>query len=78
MNNNNILSSVLGFVGVLSLVVTVRQIYKTIEKQVETDIISEDAIKVIQKPETADKLRRIINDYHNTGKWNKKELESIF
>ena len=76
-NNKNILDNVLGFLGVLSLIVILHHLYKALETGAKTNVISDNAIKAIQNPDIADKLREAVDNYHDTGEWNKKELESI-
>lgn len=76
-NNKNTLDSILGFLGVLSLLVIVHHVYKALDTNTETNVISDDALKAIKNPETADKLREEVDNYHDTGEWNKSKLESI-
>ncbi len=76
-NNKNNLDSFLGFLGILSLLVVIHQAYKTLNTSTDTNLISNDALKAIQNPETADKLREEVDNYHDTGEWNKTKLESI-
>jgi hypothetical protein len=76
-NNKNTLDSILGFLGVLSLLVIVHNVYKALDTNTETNVISNEALKAIQDPDTADKLRDEVDNYHDTGEWNKSRLESI-
>lgn len=76
-NNKSILDSILGFLGVLSLLVIIHHVYKALDINTETNVISNDALKAIQNPEKADKLREAVDNYHDTGEWNKSKLESI-
>ncbi len=76
-NNKNTLDSILGFLGVLSLLVIVHNVYKALDTNTETNVISNEALKAIQDPNTADKLRDEVDNYHDTGEWNKSRLESI-
>lgn len=76
-NNKSTLDSILGLLGILSLVAVVYHAYKAIDSNTETNVISDDALKAIQDPETANMLREAVDDYHDTGEWNKTKLESI-
>ena len=76
-NNKSTLDSILGLLGILSLVAIVYHAYKALDNNTETNVISEDALKAIQDPKTAEKLRKAVDDYHETGDWNKTKLESI-
>ncbi|KIX20721.1 hypothetical protein SY27_12590 [Flavobacterium sp. 316] len=76
-NNKNTFDSILGFLGVLSLLIIVHDVYNALKTDTETNVISDDALKAIQNPETADKLREAVDDYHDTGEWSKTKLESI-
>lgn len=76
-NNKNILDSILGFLGILSLLVIIHHILKALNMNTETNVISDDALKAIKNPETADKLRKAVDDYHDTGKWSETKLDSI-
>jgi hypothetical protein len=76
-NNKNTYDSILGFLGVLSLLMIVNEVYKTLKTDTETNVISDNALKAIQNPKKADKLREAVDDYHDTGKWSESKLESI-
>ncbi len=76
-NNKNTLDSILSFLGILSLLVIVHNVYKKLDTNTETNVISDNALKAIKNPETADKLRKEVDNYHITGKWNESKLESI-
>lgn len=76
-NNKSTLDSILGLLGIFSLVAIVYHAYKALDNNTETNVISEDALKAIQDPKTANKLREAVDDYHDTGEWNKTKLESI-
>lgn len=75
--NKSTFDSILDILGVLSLVAIVYHGYKALNSNTETNVISDDALKAIQNPETADKLRKAVDDYHDTGDWKKTKLESI-
>ncbi|WP_425077296.1 hypothetical protein [Psychroserpens sp. S379A] len=76
-NNKSTLDNILGLLGVLSLFAIVYHAYKSLDSDTETNVISDDALKAIKNPETADKLREAVDDYHETGEWNERKLESI-
>lgn len=76
-NNKSTLDSILGLIGILSLVAVVYHAYKALDSNTETNVISDDALKAIQDPKTAGKLREAVDNYHDTGEWNKEKLESI-
>ncbi len=76
-NNKSILDSVLSILGIFSLVAIAYHTYKTIAEKTETTVISEEALKVIQDPDQAKRLRKAVDQYHDTGDWSKTELESI-
>lgn len=76
-NNKNILDSILSFLGILSLLVIIHHIFKALDMNTETNVISDDALKAIKNPETADRLREAVDDYHDTGKWSETKLDSI-
>ena len=76
-NNKSTLDSILGILGIVSLVAIVYHAYKALDTDTETNVISDDALKAIQDPKTADKLREAVDDYHDKGEWNKTKLESI-
>jgi hypothetical protein len=76
-NNKSTLESILTVVGLLSLVIIVVRAYKSLSLNTETNVITEDALKAIQDPDTAEKLREAVDEYHDTGDWNKTKLESI-
>ncbi|OCB77336.1 hypothetical protein [Flavobacterium crassostreae] len=77
VNNKNTFDSILGFLGVLSLLIILHDIYNTLKTDTATNVISDDALKAIQDPKTADKLRQAVDDYHDTGEWSETNLESI-
>ena len=76
-NNKNTLDSILGFLGILSLLVIVHNVYKALDTNTETNVISNNALKAIKNPKTAEMLRDEVDNYHDTGKWNEAKLESI-
>lgn len=76
-NNRNTFDKILGFLGVLSLLIIVYNIYNSLKTGTETNVISDEALKAIQDPKKADKLREAVDDYHDTGRWNQSKLESI-
>ena len=76
-NNKNTLDSILGFLGILYLLVIAHNVYKALDSNTETNVISGNALKAVKNPETADKLRDEVDSYHDTGEWNKSKLESI-
>lgn len=69
--------NILEFLGVLLFVTIIYRIYKYIENSTKTTIVSDDALKAIQDPKKAEQLRDVIDDYHDTGKWDREKLESI-
>ena len=71
------MDNILEILGILSLLVIVHHVYKALDNNTETNVISNDALKAIQDPETADKLREEVDNYHDTGEWDKSKLESI-
>lgn len=75
--NNSILNNILGLLGILSLVAVIYKAYKSLDASTKTNVISDDALEAIKNPETAVKLRDVVDDYHNTGEWNKSKLKSI-
>ncbi len=76
-NNKNTFDNILGFLGILSILVIVHNVYKALDVNTETNVISDNALKAIKNPDTADKLREEVDNYHDTGKWNESKLESI-
>ncbi|GEM_PF-1524677 len=77
MENNKTLENILAAIGVLTLAAIVYNGLKSLTSQTETAVISKDAVKAIQNPETAEKLREAVDKYHDTGDWDKTELKSI-
>lgn len=76
-NNRNVLDSVLGVLGIVTVAAIAYRAYKSLNSGTETNVISDDALKAIQKPENANKFRRAVDDYHKNGEWNEEKLESI-
>lgn len=76
-NKNNTWDTILGIIGVFSLVTIAYQTFKAISEKTETNVISDDALKALNSPKQAEKLRKVVEEYHETGDWNKKELETI-
>lgn len=76
-NNKSAFDSILGIIGILSLVTVVYHGYKALTLDTETNVISDEAMKAIQNPETAKKLRKAVDKYHDTGDWNETKLETI-
>ncbi len=76
-NNKSTFDSILGILGVFSIVAIAYHAYKSLNSNTETNVISDSALKVIQNPETANKLRDAVDDYHDNGKWNETKLKSI-
>jgi hypothetical protein len=76
-SNKSTLDSLLGILGILSLVAVAYHTYKTIADKTETNVISDKALKVLQDPKQAEKLREAVDKYHDTGDWSKTELETI-
>jgi len=74
---DNILDSVLGIIGILSLVAIAIHTYKSISKRTETSVISDEALKALNDKDKALELREVVEEYHSTGKWNKSKLETI-
>lgn len=74
---NNALDTILGIIGVFSLVTIAYQTFKAMSAKTETNVISDDALKALKDSEKAEKLRKVVEEYHETGDWNKKELETI-
>ncbi|THF48461.1 hypothetical protein E6C50_14350 [Flavobacterium supellecticarium] len=77
MENNKTLDTILAAIGVLTLTAIVYNGLKSLTSQTETAVISKDAVKAIQNPETANKLREAVDKYHDTGDWDQTELKSI-
>ena len=73
----NAIESILGVLGILSIIVFAYQIFKEIQARTETRIISEDALELLDNPDKAKLLRKAIDEYHRTGDWNKTELNNI-
>jgi hypothetical protein len=76
-NNKSTFDSILEILGILSLFVVVYHAYKDIASKTETTVISDEAIKALQNPEQAKRLRNAVDEYHETGDWDKTELKSI-
>jgi hypothetical protein len=76
-NNKSAIENILALAGLLALFAIVARAYKSVSSETETHVISEDGLKAIQDPETADKLREAVDQYHDTGDWKKTKLESI-
>lgn len=72
-NNKNILDTL----GILSIVAILYHFFNSLNRNTETNVISDDALKVIKDPNTANLLRDEVDHYHDTGEWNEKKLESI-
>ena len=60
--------------GILALIILVIEF---VRKKTETKIISDDAIKVLNNREKAEKLRNVVSEYHKTGEWNQEKLGSL-
>lgn len=76
-NNKNTFESVLAIIGILYILGYIYHKVRSINSDTETKVISEDGLKAIQNPDTASQLREAVDDYHDTGDWNKTKLESI-
>ncbi len=76
-NKKTILNRIFGLLGILSLVAIIYYVYQALNTDTETNVISDDALKAIQDPDTADKLREAVDDYHHTREWDREKLESI-
>lgn len=76
-NNKSAIDNLLGIIGVVALFAIVHQAYKVLASETDTNVISDEAIKAIQNPKTADQLREAVDKYHDTGDWSKTKLESI-
>lgn len=76
-NNKNTLESILAIAGLLTIAAIVINALKSLSLETETNVISDNALKAIQDPDTAEKLREAVDEYHDTGDWNKTKLESI-
>lgn len=76
-NNKNTFENILALAGLLALVAIVVRAYNSLSTETDTNVISEDGLKAIQDPDTADKLREAVDEYHDTGDWKKTKLESI-
>jgi hypothetical protein len=76
-NNKNLFDSLIGVFGVIALFAIIYNTFKTIANKTETNVISDKALKAIQNPDEAIKLRKAIDEYHETGDWSKTEINSI-
>lgn len=76
-SKNEVFDTVVGVVGMISLVALVLGIIKSISKRTETNIISDKALNVLNNPEEAKRLRKAVNKYHQTGDWDKTEIKTI-
>lgn len=76
-NNKSAIENILALAGLLAIAAIIVRAYKSVSSETETHVISEDGLKAIKDPETADKLREAVDQYHDTGDWKKTELESI-
>lgn len=77
VQKDNILDNVLGVIGILSLVAIAIHTYKSISKRTETSVISDEALKALNDKNKALELRKVVNEYHSTGKWNQTKLDTI-
>lgn len=76
-SNKSTLDNILEVLGILSLVVVAYHAYKEITTKTKTTVISDEGLKALQDPEQAKKLREAVDEYHETGDWDKTELKSI-
>ncbi|WP_405378250.1 hypothetical protein [Nonlabens sp. Asnod3-A02] len=76
-NTKSNLDTIMGVLGLVTLITLIFHALKSIDDATETNVISDDALKAIQDPEKAKQLRQAVDDYHDTGEWNRGDLESI-
>lgn len=74
---DNLLDTILGVIGLLSLVAIAIHTYNAITRRTETSVISDEALKALNDKKKALELREVVNEYHSTGEWNKSKLETI-
>jgi hypothetical protein len=71
------LENILNIVGVLTFFVLFLHLINNFLRRTETNLVSKEGMKVLNDPEKKEKLRVVIDDYHNTGIWDNEKLESI-
>lgn len=71
------LDQVANVVGVIAAVAAVIYAFKSINRKTKTDIISDNARRVLKNQAEAQKLRKAIDTYHVTGDWEKTKINEI-
>jgi hypothetical protein len=64
---------VLTVIGVLFLLSLIMKIAKDIKKNTSTEIISKEGFEILKDETKRTKLREAVDNYHETGKWDKLE-----
>jgi hypothetical protein len=72
-SETNILMVVLTVIGVLFLLSLIMKIAKDIKKNTSTEIISKEGFEILKDETKRTKLREAVDNYHETGKWDKLE-----
>lgn len=71
-SNKNNINDFFEVIGVVSLAILAFHLIKSISNKTETSVISDEGLKAVQDPKKAKELRKVIDDYHEKGTWNKK------
>ena len=71
------LEQVANVVGVIAALAAVAYAFKSINRRTKTNIISDDARRVLKNKVEAKKLRKAIDTYHVTGDWKKTKINEI-
>lgn len=72
-----IIEQLANYIGVIAAVGAIFYFFKIIGKKTSTDIISDDARRVLENKSEAKRLREAIDTYHITGDWGKTEINEI-
>lgn len=72
-----IIEQLADFIGVIAALGAIYYFFKIIGKKTSTDIISDDARRVLENQSEAKRLREAIDTYHITGDWEKTKINEI-
>lgn len=75
--DNTTFEQIANIIGAVAAVGAVLYVFKTIASKTETNIISNDARRILENKDGALKLRRAIDTYHVTGDWKKTKIDEI-
>jgi hypothetical protein len=63
--------------GVFAFFLIIKHFFCVFFKRTETNIISDEGIKILENPDKKQDLRKAVDEYHRTGDWSKTSLKKI-